>query len=65
MPARFSKASPPNVFRLERSIFLRWLNAAAVTLSISAHVMSAGRFARGVRRTTEESTLGGGVKASA
>jgi hypothetical protein len=49
--------------RLERNILRRWPNAAAVTFSSTAAWQGTGAASRGVMCTTEEVTLGGGVKA--
>src|SRR5690348_1052128 len=64
MPAASSSGigSDPSDLRLWRSILRRWPNAASVTRWSSAESQGSGT-GRGVSRTTEDVTLGGGTKA--
>ncbi len=55
--------STPRDFRLCRSILRRWLKAAAATCSSRRRSQASGS-ARGTRRTTDDVTFGGGVKAA-
>src|SRR5262245_37914285 len=60
--ARIVAGSKPKVFRLCRSIFRRWPKAASVT-RCSASASQGSGSCRGVRRTIEDVTLGGGTNA--
>ena len=64
-PATSTKASPPINVRLDRSILRRCPNAAAVIYCKASRRAGEGRVAKGSRRTTADSTLGGGLNARA